>query len=237
MPGLYTHTTRANDLILDATVYNGDHQNHIDNADAANMGGHSANATQMQATTDPGEVSSENLAASVADELERLRFIIKEMKNSTQWYTSTETRIRNLGFYLTNVTDGIVNTNQVADSKVMAANTSWYVDTSYVSGDLTFTWYYRAESGSNDVAFQWVTLRGRSGSASNTIDNSVAATTTMSTTNVQTITRTVASAQFQAGDVITNALVRAGTSGADTNTGVLVIYGVTISYTAYAGRP
>jgi microcystin-dependent protein len=42
----------------------------------------------MQYATDPGEPGSESLATSLAGEIERLRFIIKEISGKLQWYQS-----------------------------------------------------------------------------------------------------------------------------------------------------
>lgn len=86
MPALYSHTTRATGTILTATIYNGDHQNHIDNGVPAQLDDYSVNVAQMQTTTDPGDAGSESLALSLAGEIERLRFAIKEMKGTTYWY-------------------------------------------------------------------------------------------------------------------------------------------------------
>ena len=86
MPGLYSHTTRATGTILTATIYNGDHQNHINNAIPQQHDDYSSNVAQMQTQTDPGEMGSESLATSTAGELERLRFAIKEIKGTTYWY-------------------------------------------------------------------------------------------------------------------------------------------------------
>ncbi len=90
---LYSHTTRATGTIVTAAIYNGDHENHITYGDAQYLGGWSANAAGMQTSTDPGEVGSESLAASISDEIERLRFAIKEIKQAldsslTYWYES-----------------------------------------------------------------------------------------------------------------------------------------------------
>ena len=95
MPALYTHTTRSTGTVLTATIYNGDHQNHIDNGVPLQHDDYSVNATQMQTITDPGEVGTESLATTQAGEFERLRFAIKEMKNTAQWYTSV---IGSLGY-------------------------------------------------------------------------------------------------------------------------------------------
>lgn len=91
MAALYSHTTRATGTILTAAIYNADHENHITYGDAQYLGGWSANAAGMQAQTDPGEQGSESLATSIADEIERLRFALTEIKQAldasvTYWY-------------------------------------------------------------------------------------------------------------------------------------------------------
>lgn len=90
MPGNYSHTNRSDGLTLTASVYNADHQNHINNATPAGGDDYSANVSQMQTTTDPGEVGSESLASSLAGELERIRFALKEMKGTVQWYETRD---------------------------------------------------------------------------------------------------------------------------------------------------
>lgn len=84
MPGLYTHTERL--TTLSESQYNTDHENHITNATPGKMDDYSADATEMQQQTDPGELGSEVLAQSLAGELERIRFVIAEMKGTTNWY-------------------------------------------------------------------------------------------------------------------------------------------------------
>ena len=93
MPGTYTHTTRATGTVLTATIYNTDHQNHIDNQTPSGTDDYSANQSQMQSTVEPGEVGTESLATSLQGELERLRFALKESKAAVdsiaaQWYSS-----------------------------------------------------------------------------------------------------------------------------------------------------
>lgn len=93
MPALYSHTTRATGTVLTASIYNGDHQNHIDNGIPAQLDDYSATVVQMKINTDPGESGTESLASSLAGELERLRFAIKECKTaigltSAEWYST-----------------------------------------------------------------------------------------------------------------------------------------------------
>jgi hypothetical protein len=89
MAGLYSHTTRTTGTTLTANIYNTDHQNHIDNAVPDQHDDYSTNAAQMQSAVNPGEVGTESLATTTAGELERLRFMISEMKGGAQWYSTT----------------------------------------------------------------------------------------------------------------------------------------------------
>ena len=88
MPALYSITTRADGTILTAAIYNADHQNHVNNGDATQLGGYSTSVAQMQSTTNPGDVGSESLAASIADELARLRYVLalRFSNSSSNWY-------------------------------------------------------------------------------------------------------------------------------------------------------
>lgn len=87
MPALYSHTTRATGTVLTATIYNGDHQNHIDNGVPGQLDDYSNTVGQMQTATDPGGVGTESLATSLAGELERIRFVLKQLSQGAQWYS------------------------------------------------------------------------------------------------------------------------------------------------------
>lgn len=97
MSALYSITTRADGLILTAAIYNADHQNHVDNGIPSQLDDYSINTTQMQTNTDPGEVGTESLPTSLAGELERLRFAIKEMKGTSQWYETASSSLTSIG--------------------------------------------------------------------------------------------------------------------------------------------
>lgn len=90
----YNHTFRPNGLLVDQDIYNQDHQNHIDNSIPAMFDDYSANVAQMRSTVNPGGVGFESLATSLAGEIERLRYVIKQMKDTiigssvAQWYTA-----------------------------------------------------------------------------------------------------------------------------------------------------
>lgn len=92
----YSHVTRANGTILTASIYNTDHQNHIDNNIPTTIDDYSSSTSQMQTTTDPGEAGSESLATTLAGELERIRFAIAEVKGTTHWYETPSRSLEGL---------------------------------------------------------------------------------------------------------------------------------------------
>jgi hypothetical protein len=86
MAALYSHNTRATNTTLTASIYNTDHQNHIDNGVPAQQDDYSSTVAQMKTNTDPGEDGSESQATTLAGEFERLRYVLKEMKGTQYWY-------------------------------------------------------------------------------------------------------------------------------------------------------
>lgn len=102
MTALYSHTTRAAGTVLTASIYNTDHQNHINNGVPAQLDDYSSSVAEMQTTTDPGEVGTESQATSMAGEFERLRFAILEIKRMldgtvAQWYSTPFAGVDNSG--------------------------------------------------------------------------------------------------------------------------------------------
>lgn len=95
--GLYSHTTRSVGTILTAAIYNSDHQNHITNQNPSMTGGYSDDVTQMKLTSSPGATGSESLAASLADELERLRFAIARIVDQPNWYDAPDFNLGDVG--------------------------------------------------------------------------------------------------------------------------------------------
>lgn len=87
--GLYSHTTRSTGTTLTAAIYNTDHQNHINNHIPEQMDDYSESVAEMQTQADPGENGSESQATSLAGELDRLRFILAEMKGTQYWYQTS----------------------------------------------------------------------------------------------------------------------------------------------------
>ncbi len=69
-------------------MYNSDHQNHVNNGDATQLGGYSGTVSQMQSTTSPGDAGTEALATVISDELARIRYVLAAITGGTNWYAS-----------------------------------------------------------------------------------------------------------------------------------------------------
>lgn len=125
---------------------NAEIDNILDNLDAAGVDDYSTNVTQMQTTTDPGEVSSEALATSMAGELERLRFVLKEIKGDVaQWYSTGATSLSEIFAALGSSLDG----NRISSGLVRSASSqpvylvpNGSAATAKVDGDTTNLIYY-----------------------------------------------------------------------------------------------
>ncbi len=75
---------------------------------------YSTNATQMRITTDPGEVGTESLATTLAGELARLRFMIKEITGQDQWYETSSYSLESLGVAI----GGGIPANRIVSQRV-----------------------------------------------------------------------------------------------------------------------
>lgn len=86
MPWPYSIQSRNDGDILDAAKYNADHQTHVDNAIPGSINDYANDVAQLRTAVDPGEVGAESLPTTLAGELERLRFAIREIKGTNHWY-------------------------------------------------------------------------------------------------------------------------------------------------------
>lgn len=72
--------------VLTASDLNAEFNNILTNFTPAMMGSYSFNVAQMQIQTAPGGVGTENLAAALSGELERLRYQLAAIQGTTFWY-------------------------------------------------------------------------------------------------------------------------------------------------------
>src|SRR3990172_8388618 len=92
MPGLYSKVkTVVDGETITAADRNAEHDNHITNSIPTMIDDYSANATEMQTTTDPYPGAVASLATHLAGELERLRYLIKQITGEAQWYIDPDT--------------------------------------------------------------------------------------------------------------------------------------------------
>ena len=77
----------TNEKVL-ASDLNAEFDNVLDNLTALKVDDYSGNVGLMQTATDPGEVGTESLATTLAGELARLRFMLKEVTGEDEWYES-----------------------------------------------------------------------------------------------------------------------------------------------------
>ncbi len=101
MSGLYAHTTRASGTLLTAAIYNADHVNHITNQTPQMTDDYSETLVQMRSMVDPGGEGAEIQPASLAGELERIRFMLASITGKTYWYSDPDTTLAALNTTVT----------------------------------------------------------------------------------------------------------------------------------------
>lgn len=127
--------TWVSNEILTASDLNAEFDNIVNNSDIGSLTGYSANVTEMQTTADPGGVGTESLASSAAEEITRLRYMIKWITGAAQWYVHTG---RNLGTGALSVQTDDLATNSVTTVKITDLNvtTGKIADLGVTSGKL-----------------------------------------------------------------------------------------------------
>ena len=96
MAGLYSHTTRSSGTTLTASIYNTDHQNHINNHVPDQMDDYSTDDAEMRVQTDPFPSSATSRATHLAGELERLRYQLDLVIGKTYWYEDPSASLESL---------------------------------------------------------------------------------------------------------------------------------------------
>lgn len=234
MGASYTHTNRPTGTVITDTIYNGDHQNHIDNAIPALFDDYSASVSQMKSNTDPGGVGSESLATSLAGDLERLRFVLKRMGGGSEWYASPVNRVELwvLAPYSTMSVPG-----QWFDGITSNIAGFWRVPESWAGGNLTINLLRRASVSSGTASMTYNLFRSRVGVASVALQSSINIDFTPGATNTLQSNYTIVSTDVAAGDALIIDISRAGSAGGDTLSGTVILDGLFISYNGIAGRP
>ena len=85
---------------LTAASLNAEFNNILNNLDPDSVEDASANATAMQATADPYPGASESLATDLRGEVQRLRYVIKQITGQTYWYYDPSKNLTQTGSIL-----------------------------------------------------------------------------------------------------------------------------------------
>lgn len=72
---------------LTSAQYVAEHQNHIDNMTPDGVDDASVNATAMQTTADPYPEGSESLPTDLRGEIQRIRYLLKQLGGGAYWYS------------------------------------------------------------------------------------------------------------------------------------------------------
>lgn len=119
MSGVRVKTWTTGEDVTAADI-NAEFDNTLASDDPAFINDYSATVGEMQTQTDPGEQGSESQATLLKGELERLRFILKEITGKTYWYESPASSIAEL----TSALGGGLPNNRVISGKTNSANSS-----------------------------------------------------------------------------------------------------------------
>lgn len=82
--------------LLSASDYNSEHQNHINNNTPSSADDASSNLAAMQTVVDPYPAATESLAADLAGELHRIRYMLAQITGKAQWYTDPDASLATL---------------------------------------------------------------------------------------------------------------------------------------------
>lgn len=117
-------TTWVSNQVLTASALNGEFNNILNNAQASSWIGFSANVAQMQQQTSPGGVGSESLAGSIADELQRIRFMLAFLSGQTFWYDQTGSTLGTNGIQTASINDQAVTAAKIANGAITTTQIS-----------------------------------------------------------------------------------------------------------------
>lgn len=132
--------TWVSNEVLTASDLNSEFNNLLNNTIPASIEDYSADVATMQSTTDPGGVGSESLATTLAGEIQRLRYKIKQGFGGAQWYSAPSiptTSIADLA--VTRAKMAAVGEQTSSSSGSFSTASSSYVDVTNLTVTLTTT--------------------------------------------------------------------------------------------------
>lgn len=191
---------------------------------------YSATAAQSNLTHDPGEPGAEDLATSMAGELERLRFRLQEMTGGATWYATDAAKEKQGD--VTQVGMGInLNWPPTGTSTLLFCLRIPY---DWHSGGIDFALMRRVIAGSGTAIMPYTITRIRNSQAATTVSSgnvNLAAVDTLS----HSTQLSVSAAAFAPGDWLKMAISRLGDDPGDGSCDV-VYDGHIFAYTGYGAR-
>ena len=127
----------ADGNLITAANRNAEHQNHINYATPAGLDDYSSSVAQMKQNTDPGEAETESLAKSIGGELERLRFAVKEVKGTTEWYPTPANSMAAIDSSITSI-NGTLST-KLSNTGLLIPGTIYNLGMTYAAGVFKIT--------------------------------------------------------------------------------------------------
>ncbi len=234
MPGNYSHITRADGLVLTASVYNTDHQNHITNMTPVGVDDYSVSLAQMRTTIDPGEVGTEALPTDLAGEIARLRYAIQEIRGTVQWYVSQLAKVGAMQGPLD--VSASVPSQEYPDATSTQKSFFWPVPHDYVAGSNLIVHIYGESTATGNLVIQMSTQVARPGVARIGIEATGDVGIAIVANEIEDISRTIVGTGITYGDIVRVDLTRIGASGGDTVAASYFLNGAFMAYTGYAGR-
>ena len=121
-------TFSTGDTIL-ASETNAEFDNILNNLTPAGVDDESVNETAMQATRDPYPAASADLAVSLQEEIQSLRYLIKQITGEANWYVDPDASIANLqGGHATLGVSAVQDGTNIIKTKIINIGT-WNMDT------------------------------------------------------------------------------------------------------------
>lgn len=119
---VFTRTkTWVSNEVLTASDLNAEFNNLLNNTIPASIEDYSADVATMQSTADPGGSGTESLATTLAGEITRLRYKIKQLMNGTYWYSTPVGSLSTGGISTAALATNSVTTIKITDANVTRA--------------------------------------------------------------------------------------------------------------------
>jgi hypothetical protein len=234
---LFSITTRAVGETLTAAKYNSDRNEIVAGIAPDTIPSTESDVSHANVTTDPGEAGSESLAGNMTGVIDRIKFVLGEIKG-VAWRTTNTTKMLQLHPYpgtgVINPIGGLLPDDVDADIYFMATIPLDYVAATNMSLNMVIS-----ATATGTATFQLTVTRIRAGVGGASIYNNQAFSIVVgaSSTGVAMTPITISGTNFLASDSIFIRVKRFASSDAgDTLEGNVFLGSSWITYTGIAGR-